>query len=115
MAWCEYRGRLVKQFSSQWTGASTGGSRGASRSLRRELFLDGVPGLGIDDRRMLSLVAFSFVSNPTYIEWVAEQGIDVAATEGAATKHSLAYSLANFRHETDAIGFVLDLPYGAQL
>jgi hypothetical protein len=39
----------------------------------------------------------------------------VAAAERAAPEHSLAYSLADLRREADAIGFVLDLPYRAQL
>jgi hypothetical protein len=64
---------------------------------------------------MLTLVAFSSVSNASYIEWVAEQGIDVAATEGAAAKHSLVHTRTDFRREADAIGFALDLPYRAQL
>ena len=39
----------------------------------------------------------------------------MAATERAATEHSLACSLADFRRETDAIDFVLHPPHGAQL
>ena len=37
----------------------------------------------------------------------------MASTEGATPEHSLTYSLADFRREADAIGFVLHAPNGS--
>jgi hypothetical protein len=44
----------------------------SSRGLRREPPLDRVPRLGIDDRRVLALVALSIVGDATDIQRVAQ-------------------------------------------
>jgi hypothetical protein len=59
VAWREQRTRFVEEFSAERIGMGPGRAQRSSRCLRRELLLDGVPCLGIDDRQVLPLVDVS--------------------------------------------------------
>lgn len=74
MARSERHARLVEELSSQWTGPGDSGSRRARRGLCCELFLNRVPSLRINDRRVLALVAFSSVGDPKEVVYATPRG-----------------------------------------
>src|SRR6266850_5114975 len=54
------------------------------RRVGDELIPNGGPGLGIDQRRMLSGVELALVRNLTDVDGVRQQMVDVSAREGSA-------------------------------
>ena len=63
-----------------------------------------LPGRGIDDRGMLTVIDLTLVSNAPRVDRVAEQLVDVAATQGAAAAHSTVCTVAGLGREAQPVG-----------
>src|SRR5439155_17377139 len=80
-----------------------------------KLIPHGGPGLGVDQRQMLSGVELTLVRNLTDVNWVREQVVDVPAREGFAAAHDPARHRAALGSEPEAVGLLLDPAHAAEL
>ena len=85
------------------------------RRVGNELIPNGGPGLGIDQRRMLSGVELALVRNLTDVDGVRQQMVDVSAGEGSAAALGAARRHAALGPEPQAVGLLLDQPHAAEL
>src|SRR5712675_1962647 len=80
-----------------------------------ELIPNGGPGLGIDQRRMLSGVELALVRNLTDVDGVRQQMVDVSAREGSAAALGAIRRRAALCSEPEAVGLLLDPADAAEL
>src|SRR5438046_438707 len=80
-----------------------------------ELILNDGPGLGVDQRRMLPGVELALVRNPTDVNRVGEQPVDVSARERFAAALGAARSRAALCAEPEAVSLPLDAAHAAEL
>src|SRR5437773_10270504 len=80
-----------------------------------ELIPNGGPGLGIDQRRMLSGVALALVRNLTDVDGVRQQMVDVSAGAGSAAALGAARRRSVLSPEAQAVGLVVDPAHAAEL
>src|SRR4029077_21253117 len=85
------------------------------RRIGSELVSNSGPGFGIDQRRMLAGVELTLVRNPTAVDRVREEPVDMPARKGLATALGAACSRATLRPRSEAVGFFLDPADGAEI
>ena len=82
--------------------------------LGRELVLHGGPGLRIDQSGMLSGVELAFVGNPTSVNRVREQPVDVPARKRLAATLDAVCCHAALCAQSELIGRLLDPAHAAE-
>src|ERR1700751_5781921 len=85
------------------------------RRVGNELILNGGPGLGIDQRRMLPGIELALVRNLTDVDRVRQQMVDVSAGEGSAAALGAARRRAVLCPEPQAVNLLLDPAHAAEL
>src|SRR5215207_11351841 len=72
-----------------------------------KLLLDGVPGLSIDDGRVLTGITLALVVDLARVERVREDAIEVPAAERVSADHALALARPELRPKPSPIEFAL--------
>src|SRR5271167_5160439 len=80
-----------------------------------ELVPHGDPGLGVDQRRVLAGVELALVCNPTDVNRVRQQPVEVPAREGFSAALDAARRRAALCAEPEAVGLLLDPAHAAEL
>src|SRR5882757_7296756 len=80
-----------------------------------ELVPDSGPGLIVDQRRMLAGVELILVRNPTGVDRVREQPIEMPARKGFAAAFGAIPRPGTFCSEPEAVGLFLDPAHAAEL
>src|SRR4029077_1431096 len=82
--------------------------------VRSKLIPNSGPGLGVDQRRMLSRVELALVRNLTDVDRVRQQSVDVPAREGSAAALDAVSRRAALRAEPQAVGLLFDPAHTAE-
>src|SRR5438132_6455880 len=85
------------------------------RRVGSELIPNSGPGLGIDQRRMLSGVELTLVRYLTDVDRVRQQVVDVPAREELAAALGAIRRHAALGSELETVGFLLDPAHAAEL
>src|SRR5438270_9133570 len=80
-----------------------------------ELVSNSVPGLVVDQCRMLPGVGLTLMRNPTRVNRVREQLVDVSAREWCPAALGAIRRRAALRPQSEAVGLVLDPAHAAEL
>src|SRR4029077_15820235 len=83
--------------------------------VRSKLIPNSGPGLGVNQRRLLTGVELAVVCNLTDVDRVREQLVDVPAREGFAAAFGAASRRAALGPEPEAVGLFFDPAHAAEL
>jgi hypothetical protein len=106
------RTRLVIELASE-EGMIVGQRRPPRLRLALELLLDPVPRFGVDDRRMKAVVALPFVPQPSDIDRVREDPIEVTPRHQSASGSSACPAHPNRRAKVLGVEDCLEAHHAA--
>src|ERR1700739_119832 len=79
-----------------------------------ELVPNSGPGLIVDQRRMLAGIELTFVHNPTGVNWVREQCVEMPAREDFTAALGAIRRCAAFCAKPETVGLLLDPAHAAE-